>query len=118
MSPAALDALGEPAAKREPDYRSLLAEALAMEWAGRHQKGLESRLRQARLPWIKEPGQLGYAQSGTCVPDWRADCLLEADSPLYRKGHAPSPSITPRTGFEHRSPAMAACPGDEPVSRR
>ena len=58
--PGNLDALCEQAAKRDLDYRSFLAEALATEWAGRHQKGLESRLKQARLPWIKTLEQFDF----------------------------------------------------------
>lgn len=27
--------------------------ALQQEWNGRHQRGMESRLKQARLPWVK-----------------------------------------------------------------
>ena len=57
---ANLDALCEQAAKQELDYRSFLAEALATEWAGRNQKGLESRLRQARMPWIKTLEQFDF----------------------------------------------------------
>ena len=59
--PDNLDALCEQAAKRELDYRSFLAEALATEWNGRHQKGLESRLKQARLPWIKTLEQFDFS---------------------------------------------------------
>ncbi len=58
--PGSLDALCEQAAKRDLDYRSFLQEALATEWAGRHQKGLESRLRQARLPWVKTLEQFDF----------------------------------------------------------
>ena len=58
--PGSLDALCEQAAKRDLDYRAFLTEALATEWAGRHQKGLESRLRQARLPWIKTLEQFDF----------------------------------------------------------
>jgi len=58
--PGSLDALCEQAAKRDLDYRSFLAEALATEWAGRHQRGLESRLRQARLPWVKTLEQFDF----------------------------------------------------------
>ena len=58
--PGSLDALCEQAAKRDLDYRSFLTEALATEWAGRHQKGLESRLKQARLPWIKTLEQFDF----------------------------------------------------------
>jgi len=56
-----LDTLCEQAAKRELDYREFLAEALATEWAGRHQKGLESRLKQARLPWVKTLEQFDFS---------------------------------------------------------
>ncbi|GIX21382.1 MAG: ATPase AAA [Gammaproteobacteria bacterium] len=59
--PGSLDALCEQAAKRDLDYRRFLAEALATEWAGRHQKGLESRLKQARLPWIKTLEQFDFS---------------------------------------------------------
>ena len=59
--PENLDALCEQAAKRELDYRSFLSEALATEWNGRHQKGLESRLKQARLPWIKTIEQFDWS---------------------------------------------------------
>jgi DNA replication protein DnaC len=59
--PDNLDALCEQAAKRELDYRAFLTEALATEWNGRHQKGLESRLRQARLPWIKTLEQFDFS---------------------------------------------------------
>ena len=59
--PDRLDSLCEQAAKRELDYRTFLTEALSAEWAGRHQKGLESRLRQARLPWIKTLEQFDFS---------------------------------------------------------
>ena len=59
--PDNLDSLCEQASKRELDYRSFLAEALATEWHGRHQKGLESRLKQARLPWIKTIEQFDFS---------------------------------------------------------
>lgn len=59
--PDRLDTLCEQAAKRELDYRAFLTEALSAEWAGRHQKGLESRLRQARLPWIKTIEQFDFS---------------------------------------------------------
>ena len=51
--PQALDSLCEHASKQELNYREFLTQALAEEWNGRHQKGFESRLKQARLPWIK-----------------------------------------------------------------
>ena len=50
---AQLDAVCEQAAQRELDYKSFLAQALGAEWQGRHQRGIEARLRQARFPWLK-----------------------------------------------------------------
>lgn len=51
--PDQLEAVAEQAAKRDLSYTEFLAEALATEWHGRHRKGTESRLKQARFPWIK-----------------------------------------------------------------
>ena len=48
-----MDAVCEQAAQRELDYKSFLTEALNSEWRSRYQKGIETRLRQARLPWAK-----------------------------------------------------------------
>ena len=48
-----LDAVCEQAAVRELDYKSFLAQALEVEWQGRFQRGIQSRLHQARLPWVK-----------------------------------------------------------------
>ncbi|MGH8297394.1 MAG: ATP-binding protein, partial [Steroidobacteraceae bacterium] len=59
--PANLDTLCETAGKRDLNYREFLTEALACEWAGRHQTGLESRLKQARLPWVKTLEQFDFA---------------------------------------------------------
>lgn len=59
--PDNLDSLCEQASKRDLGYREFLVEALSTEWAGRHQKGLESRLRQARLPWIKTIEQFDFS---------------------------------------------------------
>jgi len=50
---AQLDALCEQASKKDQGYREFLTDALAAEWRGRHLKGVEARLRQARFPWIK-----------------------------------------------------------------
>ena len=55
-----LDTLCDQASKKDLGYREFLTEALATEWAGRHQKGLESRLNQARLPWHKTLEQFDY----------------------------------------------------------
>lgn len=34
--------------------------ALQQEWNGRHQRGMESRLKQARLPWGKTLEQFDF----------------------------------------------------------
>lgn len=57
----ALDTLCEQASKKDLGYREFLQEVLTTEWAGRHQKGLESRLKQARLPWVKTLEQFDYS---------------------------------------------------------
>lgn len=58
---AQLDTICEQAAKRELGYREFLAEALHAEWQGRHLKGVESRLGQARLPWVKTLDQFDFS---------------------------------------------------------
>jgi len=45
-----LDAICEQAAKRDLGYKEFLVEALQIEWRGRYQKGVESRLNMARFP--------------------------------------------------------------------
>ena len=50
---AQLDTVCEQAAQRELDYKAFLAQALETEWKGRYQRGIETRLRQARFPWVK-----------------------------------------------------------------
>jgi DNA replication protein DnaC len=56
-----LDGVCEQAAKSDLDYKSFLVEALAAEWKGRHQKGVENRLKLARFPWIKTLDQFDFA---------------------------------------------------------
>ena len=48
-----VESLLEQAAKKELNYREFLCMALQQEWNGRHQCGMESRLKQTRLPWVK-----------------------------------------------------------------
>lgn len=55
-----LDNICEQAAVRELDYKSFLTEALNAEWQGRYQRGIETRLRQARLPWVKTIEQFDF----------------------------------------------------------
>lgn len=57
---ASLDAVCEQAAKRELDYKAFLAEALTVEWRGRHLKGTETRLRAARFPHVKTLEQFDF----------------------------------------------------------
>lgn len=59
--PGQLDTVCEQASKRDVTYREFLTEALSVEWSGRHQKGLESRLAQARLPWVKTLEQFDFS---------------------------------------------------------
>jgi DNA replication protein DnaC len=55
-----LDAVCEQAAQRELDYKSFLTAALSTEWQGRQLRGIEARLRQARLPWVKTLDQFDF----------------------------------------------------------
>jgi DNA replication protein DnaC len=57
---AQLDTVCEQAAQRELDYKSFLTQALETEWQGRYRRGIETRLRQSRFPWIKTLEQFDY----------------------------------------------------------
>ena len=57
---AQLDSVCEEAATRELDYKSFLTQALGVEWQGRYQRGIETRLRQARFPWVKTIEQFDF----------------------------------------------------------
>ena len=59
--PAQLETVCEQAAKQEWDYPAFLTEALRLEWQGRHVNGVDSRLRQARLPWVKTLAQFDFS---------------------------------------------------------
>ena len=58
---AQCDALLEQAAKKDLGYREVLTQALTCEWQGRKQKGTDTRLSQARLPWLKTLEQFDYS---------------------------------------------------------
>lgn len=58
---ASLDSLCEHASKEDLNYREFLEQALSQEWGGRHQRGLETRLKQARLPWVKTLEQFDFS---------------------------------------------------------
>jgi DNA replication protein DnaC len=55
-----LESLCEQASKRDLSYKEFLTESLSVEWKGRHLKGVESRLSQARLPWVKTIEQFDF----------------------------------------------------------
>jgi len=57
---AQLDAVCEQSAQRGEDFKTFLTKALATEWQGRYQRGIEARLRQARFPWIKTLDQFDF----------------------------------------------------------
>ena len=57
---AQLEGVCEQAAKGDLDYQRFLAEALEAEWRGRQQRGIESRLKLARFPWIKTLDQFDF----------------------------------------------------------
>jgi len=57
---AQLEAVCEQAAQGELDYKSFLSRALETEWQGRHQRGIEARLRQCRFPWVKTLEQFDF----------------------------------------------------------
>jgi len=55
-----LDGVCEQAAKGDLDYQGFLTQALEAEWRGRQQRGIESRLRLARFPWLKTLEQFDF----------------------------------------------------------
>ena len=58
---AQFDGVCEQASKSDLDYKAFLAQALDVEWRGRFQHGVESRLKQARFPWVKTVDQFDFA---------------------------------------------------------
>ncbi len=57
---AQLDGICEHAAQGDVDFKGFLAQALEAEWRGRYQKSVESRLKQARFPWVKSLEQFDF----------------------------------------------------------
>jgi DNA replication protein DnaC len=55
-----LDSICEQASKKDLGYKEFLTQALDTEWRGRHQKGVETRLKMARLPWVKSLEQFDF----------------------------------------------------------
>lgn len=56
-----LDSICEQASKRDLAYKEFLTEALSAEWSGRHLRGVEGRLRQARFPAVKTMEQFDFS---------------------------------------------------------
>ena len=57
---AQLEAVCEQAAQNDLDYKTFLAQALETEWQGRFRRGIETRLRQSRFPWVKTIEQFDF----------------------------------------------------------
>src|SRR5512135_805227 len=57
---AQIDGVCEHAATGDLDYKGFLAQALEIEWRGRYQRSVESRLKQARFPWVKTLEQFDF----------------------------------------------------------
>jgi DNA replication protein DnaC len=55
-----IDAVCEEATTRDWDYKTFLAHALETEWQGRYRRGIETRLKLARFPWIKTIEQFDF----------------------------------------------------------
>ncbi|RPJ77667.1 MAG: AAA family ATPase [Acidobacteria bacterium] len=55
-----LDGVCEQAATGDLDYKRFLAQALEIEWRGRYQRSVESRLKLARFPWVKTLEQFDF----------------------------------------------------------
>jgi DNA replication protein DnaC len=56
-----LDSVCEQAATADVDYKTFLTRALEAEWRGRHQKGVENRLKLARFPALKTLDQFDFS---------------------------------------------------------
>ena len=91
--PAQWETVCEQAAKQEWDYPAFLTEALRVEWQGRHVNGVDSRLRQARLPWVKTLAQFDFTFQPSLdrklVRPWRAWRLWNAGRTSFCWGPSP-----------------------------
>ena len=56
-----LESVCEQASKKDLSYKEFMTQALEVEWRGRHLKGVESRLSQARFPWLKTLEQFDFS---------------------------------------------------------
>lgn len=71
-----VESLLEQAAKKELNYREFLCMALRQEWNGRHQRGMESRLKQVRLPWVKTLEQFDFTFQPASIVRLPGNCLV------------------------------------------
>lgn len=55
-----LETVCEQASRKDLNFKEFLMLALQTEWRDRHLKGVESRLAQARLPWVKTIDQFDF----------------------------------------------------------
>jgi len=55
-----IDSVCEDAAGRDLDYKTFLTQALETEYRGRFQRGVETRIKQARFPWVKNLEQFDF----------------------------------------------------------
>jgi len=58
---AQVEALCEQASKKDLSYKEFLTQALDTEYRGRRLKSVESRLAQARFPWIKTVDEFDFS---------------------------------------------------------
>ena len=99
---AQLDGVCEQAAKGDVDYKGFLTQALEAEWRGRHQRGVESRLKLARFPWLKTLEQFDF----DFQPSIDRKMLRELAGPELRGAHG------------ERRPARAARRRQDPPGHR
>ncbi len=85
-----VESLLEQAAKKELNYREFLCMALQQEWNGRHQRGMESSLKQARLPWVKTLEQFDF----TFQPGIDRKVVRELAGPCSTGVKPPKPGVS------------------------
>lgn len=91
--------------------------ALQQEWNGRHQRGMESRLKQARLPWGKTLEQFDFTfQPG--INSWRESGGCGTSGTVYATGQTDRDTDESETGKPAGASATATelCPGVDPGS--
>jgi hypothetical protein len=90
---ARLDGVCEHAAQGDADYKTFLTHALEAEWHGRYQKGVEGRLKQARLPWqvirgksapVGSPRESPHLPTSHAWPESRSAAWPQTQTPHAR----------------------------------